>query len=95
LHRDARNFFSKLIFCLFFRRSLTGYFDSGNSLSRTGYQRGDIKPSIEVVTKIAEALEVSIDYLVGKTKIIMDKETTERLEDISKLPEDKKITFLV
>lgn len=61
---------------------------SGDVIGR--YERGDIKPSIEVATKIAEALEVSIDYLVGKTKIVMDKDTAERLEDISNLPDDKR-----
>lgn len=58
------------------------------------YGRGDINPSIDVVTNIAEALEVSLDYLVGKTKIVMNKETVDRLEDIAKLPEEKRITYL-
>jgi transcriptional regulator with XRE-family HTH domain len=61
---------------------------SGDVIGR--YERGDITPSIDVATKIAEALQVSIDYLVGKTKIVMDSETVERLEDISNLPEEKK-----
>ncbi len=61
---------------------------SGDVIGR--YERGDINPSIDVVTNIAEALEVSIDYLVGKTKIVMDKETVDRLEDIAKLPDEKK-----
>jgi len=47
-------------------------------------------PSIDVVEKIADALDVSIDYLIGKTKMVLDKEAIERLEDISKLTEDKK-----
>lgn len=61
---------------------------SGDVIGR--YERGDINPSIEVVTNIAAALEVSIDYLVGKTKIVIDKDTADRLEDIAKLPEEKK-----
>ena len=61
---------------------------SGDVIGR--YERGDINPSIDVVNNIAEALEVSLDYLVGKTKIVMDKETVDRLEDIAKLPEEKK-----
>lgn len=61
---------------------------SGDVIGR--YERGDINPSIDVVTNIANALEISIDYLVGKTKIVMDKDTVERLEDISKLPDEKK-----
>jgi len=53
------------------------------------YGIGDINPSIDVVTNIAEALEVSLDYLVGKTKIVMDKETVDRLKDC-KAPRRKK-----
>jgi transcriptional regulator with XRE-family HTH domain len=54
------------------------------------YERGDIKPSIEVVQKIADALEVSIDYLVGKTSILLDKQTLDRIENIAQLPEEKR-----
>jgi transcriptional regulator with XRE-family HTH domain len=61
---------------------------SGDVIGR--YERGDIKPSIEVVQKLADALEVSIDYLVGKSNILLDKQAIERIEDISKLPDDKK-----
>lgn len=61
---------------------------SGDVIGR--YERGDISPSIDVVEKIADALEVSIDYLIGKTKMVLDKQTLERLEDMDKLPDDKK-----
>ena len=61
---------------------------SGDVIGR--YERGDIKPSIEVVAKIADALEVSVDYLIGKTSLVIDKEAMRRLEDISKLPEENK-----
>lgn len=61
---------------------------SGDVIGR--YERGDITPSIEVVIKIADALEVSVDYLVGKTKMQLDKQAVKRLEDISKLPEENK-----
>lgn len=61
---------------------------SGDVIGR--YERGDIKPSIEVVQKIADALEVSIDYLVGKTSILLDKQTLERIENIAQLPEEKR-----
>jgi transcriptional regulator with XRE-family HTH domain len=33
------------------------------------YERNEVKPSIEVAAKIANALEVSLDYLVGKTPL--------------------------
>jgi len=46
------------------------------------------------LAKIAEALEVSIDYLIGKIKLQLDREALERLESISKMPEDKKTELL-
>jgi len=61
---------------------------SGDVIGR--YERGDIKPSIDVVAKIADALEVSVDYLIGKTDLIIDKETLHRIEDISSLKEENK-----
>ncbi len=61
---------------------------SGDVIGR--YERGDITPSIDVVAKIADALEVSVDYLIGKTKMQLDKQAVKRLEDISKLPEENK-----
>lgn len=61
---------------------------SGDVIGR--YERGDIKPSIDVVAKIADALEVSVDYLIGKTDLILDKETLHRIEDISNLKEENK-----
>ena len=65
---------------------------SGDVIGR--YERGDIKPSIQVVKKIAESFEVSIDYLVGKTNIIVDKQVIERLENITNLPDEKKRLYL-
>ncbi|MFW5804745.1 MAG: helix-turn-helix domain-containing protein [bacterium] len=61
---------------------------SGDVVGR--YERGDITPSIDVVAKIAEALEVSIDYLIGKTKIQIDREAINRLESISDLSDENK-----
>ena len=61
---------------------------SGDVIGR--YERGDIIPSVEVVSKIADALEVSVDYLLGKTTLELDKQAVRRLEDISKLPDDNK-----
>lgn len=61
---------------------------SGDVVGR--YERGDITPSIEVVSRIADALEVSIDYLVGKTKLRLDKKLLKRIEDIESLGEDGK-----
>jgi transcriptional regulator with XRE-family HTH domain len=61
---------------------------SGDVIGR--YERGDISPSVEVVSKIADALEVSVDYLLGKTKMELDKQALKRLEDIASLaPENR------
>ncbi len=55
------------------------------------YERDEMKPSIETAKKLAEALEVSLDYLVGDGDLkILDKKTMKRLEDIEKLPDDDK-----
>lgn len=65
---------------------------SGDVVGR--YERGDIKPSIDVVEKIADVLDVSIDYLIGKTKMELDSQAVKRLEDISNLPDENK-NFLI
>jgi transcriptional regulator with XRE-family HTH domain len=55
------------------------------------YERGDASPSIEVAKKIADALGVSLDYLVGEgVNASFDKETVERLNDIQKMDEGTK-----
>lgn len=51
------------------------------------YERDEVKPSIEVASKIADALEVSLDFLLGKTTAELDKKTLKRLQDIQKLTE--------
>jgi transcriptional regulator with XRE-family HTH domain len=61
---------------------------SGDVMGR--YERDIITPSIDVIVKVAEALEVSIDFLVGKSKMVLDKQAVKRLEDITKLPDDNK-----
>ena len=65
---------------------------SGDIIGR--YERGVITPSIDVIIKIADTLEVSIDYLVGKTSLELDKNTLVRLEDIGRLPDNEKTHVL-
>lgn len=59
------------------------------------YERDEMKPSIDTAKKLADALEVSLDYLVGDAELrVLDKKTMQRLEDIEKLaPEDKNNIF--
>ena len=67
---------------------------SGDVIGR--YERGTMSPSIEVVFKLAEALEISIDYLTGKTAIELDNQMLKRLEEIGKMSkEDKSVVYRV
>lgn len=52
------------------------------------YERDEMKPSIEVATKLADLLEVSLDYLVGKTDVQLDKVTLNRILEVSKFNEE-------
>ena len=61
---------------------------SGDIIGR--YERNIMVPSIDVIMKIADELEVSIDYLVGKTNLELDKNTLKRVEDISMLTEENR-----
>ena len=49
------------------------------------YERDEVKPSIEMAAQIAKALEVSLDYLVGNTDLLLDKTIIKRIQDIQKL----------
>ena len=56
------------------------------------YERDEMKPSIETAKKLADALAVSLDYLVGDGDLkVLDKKTLQRLEDINNLPQDDKV----
>jgi transcriptional regulator with XRE-family HTH domain len=54
------------------------------------YERDEIKPSIEVAAKIADELDVTIDFLINGTAVMLDKNNLKRLQDIQKLNEDDK-----
>jgi transcriptional regulator with XRE-family HTH domain len=55
------------------------------------YERGEIKPSIEVAAKIADCLNVTVDYLIGNSdKMSFDKKLIKRLEEIENLPAEEK-----
>jgi transcriptional regulator with XRE-family HTH domain len=54
------------------------------------YERDEVRPTIEMAVKIAEALEVSLDYLVGKTDTELDNATLKRLQDVTRLPDKEK-----
>jgi transcriptional regulator with XRE-family HTH domain len=50
------------------------------------YERDEVMPSIEVAKKIADALDVSLDYLAGEAqKSAVDKQTLKLIHDIEDL----------
>jgi transcriptional regulator with XRE-family HTH domain len=58
------------------------------------YERGDAIPSIEVAKKIADAFEVSLDYLVGEGQnVSFDKKILERIKALQLLEPDKRNTL--
>lgn len=60
------------------------------------YEREEVKPSIETATKIAEVLEVSLDYLIGLFDVEMDKDTQKRILEVSNFEEkDREHIFSV
>ncbi len=52
------------------------------------YERNEVLPSIEIARKIADILDVSLDYLTGKADVQMDKNTRERILEVSKFEEE-------
>ncbi|CAA0227438.1 helix-turn-helix domain-containing protein [Tenacibaculum maritimum] len=47
------------------------------------YERNEVFPSIEIARKIADILDVSLDYLTGRTETIIDKNTHNRILEVS------------
>lgn len=59
------------------------------------YERNDVRPTIEMAVKIAQALEISLDYLAGTSDIELDKATLDRVQEITKLNDkDKDYIFV-
>lgn len=54
------------------------------------YERNERTPSVEIARKMALALDVSLDYLVGNTELKLDSEITKKIVDIQKLPEEER-----
>ena len=73
--------------------------NSGVSREMIGkYERGEDVPSIDAAKKIADAFEVSMDYLVDEgINASFDKKNLKRLQDIEKLDTDvkDKIYFVI
>lgn len=61
---------------------------NGDAVGR--YERNEVRPTIEMATKLAQALEVSLDYLVGNTDIELDKAAMSRIQEVTQFNEEEK-----
>ncbi len=52
------------------------------------YEREEATPSVDMAAKIADVLGISLDYLVGKTDVELDKTILDKVVSIQKLPEE-------
>jgi transcriptional regulator with XRE-family HTH domain len=62
------------------------------------YERNSNTPSIEMIIKIANVFNVSLDYLIGEGQLsTYDKEVLKRIEDIEHLDQEtrKNLFFLI
>jgi hypothetical protein len=50
--------------------------------------RDIVKTSVDLASKLADALDVSLGYLVGKTDLNVDKSLLDKLLTIQQLPEE-------
>lgn len=61
---------------------------SGDIIGR--YERDEVKPSIEVAAKIADTLNVSLDFLIGKVAVEVDGSLLKRIIDIQQMDKQDK-----
>ncbi len=54
------------------------------------YERNEVSPSIEIARKIADILDVSLDYLTGKVDVEMDKDIQKRILEVSKFEDEER-----
>lgn len=56
------------------------------------YERGDSIPSVDYAKRIADALEVSLDYLVSDSdkEDVLDNNAVKRIKEIQSLPDTEK-----
>jgi len=55
------------------------------------YTRDEVKPSIDVVKKLATVLDTTVGYLLGETadQVLKDPSMLKRLNDIMAIPKDE------
>jgi transcriptional regulator with XRE-family HTH domain len=58
------------------------------------YERDEMKPSIEAAAKMADILDVSLDWLVGHTDLELDKGMIKRIQEVTKMkPKEREHVF--
>ena len=58
------------------------------------YERDEMKPSIEVAAKMAQFLDVSLDWMVGHTDLELDGKMIQRIQEVTQMkPKDKEHVF--
>ncbi len=61
------------------------------------YERDEVKPTIDVVKKLANVLDTTVGYLLGETEereLLKDPTMLRRLNDIAKFPDKDKDCIL-
>ncbi|QTY27612.1 helix-turn-helix domain-containing protein [Flavobacterium sp. CS20] len=61
------------------------------------YERDEVKPTIDVVKKLANVLDTTVGYLLGETEereLLKDPSMLRRLNDIAKFPDKDKDCIL-
>ena len=58
------------------------------------YERNEIKPSIDIATKIANILDVSLDFLVGSSDAVLEKSWLIKLYRFKIYPRTIKIVYI-
>lgn len=62
------------------------------------YERDEVKPSIDVVKKMAQVLNTTVGYLLGESKeqnVLKDPKMVKRITDIENLPAKEKECLLL
>jgi transcriptional regulator with XRE-family HTH domain len=57
------------------------------------YERDEVKPTVDVVKKLADTLDTTVGYLLGETQdlnILKDQDMLKRLNDIASFSADDK-----
>jgi len=54
------------------------------------YERGEATPSVDVARKIADLLNVSLDFLTGKVDEHIDRSIVDKVVSIQKLPKEER-----